>query len=80
MSFKIDIGHEKCASVYSQKGWSLLFSSCKFADDWFATNIKGEKENIAIESDVFMQIYFIWTVIIADKAPQGAMTDVTLWL
>lgn len=29
---------------------------------------------------LIMQIFFIWAVITTDRAPQGAVTDVSLWL
>lgn len=68
---------------HKKRGRSHFFSGARIEKTLILSkNRKREKvQKTANESTaLIMQICFIWTVITTDKAPQGVMTDVSLWL
>lgn len=74
LSDQLSEGAKPVSHVSFQGAYSIVH--------WFWTKSWRQKvQKSAIDSTaLIMQICFIWTVITTDKAPQGVMTDVSLWL
>lgn len=76
--------NQTCITI-SAGGETCFTQGVSIALIYWSTQTKIERRNkkqkTTIESTVLiMQICFIWTVITTDRAPQGAMADVSLWL